>query len=193
MPLDFTLIDNSTVYSLDKLTSKTSTISPNLFLLDSFLHPQLLAKLNDYILNTKLDWHIDPYQATKNRLKINWVADTVIEEVHIVMENLTTALNQHFNRSNKFLGITIWKDQEGYTIERHRDRALIDLAIQIYLFGGTDDLGTKFEYNNTIISADYKENSGYLQDNQTGVVHYLDNPVPKDHIRYSLYVIWTRD
>jgi hypothetical protein len=193
MPLDFTLIENSTAYSLDKLSNKTSTISPDLFLLDSFLYPPLLTKLNDYILNTELEWHVDPYREIKNRTKINWVFDSVIEEVHIVMKNLTTVLNQQFNRSDKFLGITIWKDQEGYTIDRHKDRVLIDLAIQIYLFGGTEDLGTKFEYDNTIISADYKENSGYLQDNQTGVVHYLDTPVPKDHIRYSLYAIWIRD
>jgi hypothetical protein len=173
--------------------NKTTTVSPGLFLLESFLHPILLSKLNDYIINTDLAWQIEPYQATKNRLKINWVADTVIEEVHIVMKNLTAELNRQFNRSNKFLGITIWKDQEGYTIERHKDRALIDLAIQIYLFGGTEDLGTKFEYNNTIISADYKENSGYLQDNQLGIMHYLDTPVPKDHNRYSLYAIWTKD
>lgn len=69
MPLDFTLIDNSTAYSLDRLVDKTPTISPSLFLLDSFLHPQLLSKLNNYILNTDLDWHVDPYQSTKNRLK----------------------------------------------------------------------------------------------------------------------------
>ena len=193
MPLDFTLIDDSTAYSLDKLSNKTSTISPSLFLLDSFLYPPMLTKLNDYILNTELDWHIEPYQATKNRLKINWVADSVIEEVHIVMENLTATLNQQFNRTNRFLGITIWKDQVGYTIERHKDRALIDLAIQIYLTGGTDDLGTKFEYNDKVLAAKYKANSGYLQDNQTGIVHYLDTPVPKNHIRYSLYVIWSKD
>lgn len=193
MPLDFTLIDDSTVYSINQLKNKAPTVSPGLFLLESFLHPQLLAKLNDYIINADLAWQVEPYQANRNRLKINWVSDSVIEEVHIVMENLTSALNQQFNRTDRFLGVTIWKDQEGYTIERHTDNSTVNLAIQIYLTGSVDDLATKFEYGNVIISADYKENSGYLQDNQLGIMHYLDNPVPKDHVRYSLYAIWTRD
>jgi hypothetical protein len=193
MPLDFELIKKSTEYSLDKLKNMTKSNCPALFFLNDFLYHLMIDKLVDFLTATEIDWQVEMYQEQLNRSKINWIPDSVIEEVHIVLENLTLELNQKFNRNNKFLGITIWKDQEGYTIHKHdKDNEIIDIAVQIYLTENLTELGTNFEYNNETIQVNYRKNYGYLYDNSRGVPHYMSVPVPKEHIRYSLYAIWSK-
>jgi len=191
MLLDFKLITDSTSYSLDRLSKIDSTACPHLFFLKDFINPDLLVKLLDYITTEEIVWTKELKQEYNNRLKLNWIPESVIEETHIVLDNLTADLNQRFNRTNKFLGLSIWKDQEGYTISMHeKDNSIIDVAVQIYLSESTVDLATKFLVNGTILSTDYKENYGYLVDNSVGVPHYMNTPVPADHIRYSLYAMW---
>jgi hypothetical protein len=193
MTLKFNLIEKSTQYSIDNLKNIERTDCPYLFFLKSFINPELLDKLLKYISTEELSWVTETNQEYQNRLKLNWVFDTVVEEVHIVLENLTVELNQKFNRNNKFIGLTVWKDQEGYTIGKHdKDNSIIDLAIQIYLTEGVADLGTKFEYNNKILGTKYQKNHGYLYDNNQGVPHYMNTPVPKNHVRYSLYAMWSK-
>jgi hypothetical protein len=191
MSLKFKLIKKSTEYSLDKLKNITKSNCPDLFILDDFLYPPLMDKLVDFLTTTDIDWQV--YQEHVNRLKLNWIPNSVVEEVHIVLENLTSELNQKFNRNNKFFGVAIWKDQEGYTIEKHnKDNSIIDIALQLYLSENLVDLGTKFEYKDEIIQINYRKNHGYLYDNShQGVPHYMTTPVPKEHIRYSLYAIWS--
>jgi hypothetical protein len=150
-------------------------------------------KLINFITTNDLEWQKEINSKYLHRLKINWIPDSVIEEVYIVLENLTLELNQKFNRNNKFLGTTIWKDHEGFTIEGHdKDNEIIDISMQVYLTEDLANLGTSFIYNNKIIQANYTKNYGYLYDNSRGVPHYMDIPVPKEHIRYSLYAMWSR-
>jgi|LakMenE18May11ns_1017448.scaffolds.fasta_scaffold9772491_2 hypothetical protein len=192
MSLEFELIKKSTEYSSGKLKNITKSNCPDLFFLNDFLYPPLMNKLVNFLITTDIDWQVEIYQEQLNRLKLNWIPDSVIEEVHIVLENLTSELNQKFNRNNKFLGVTIWKDQEGYTIEKHnKDNSVIDIALQLYLSENLVDLGTKFEYKDEIIQVNYRKNHGYLYDNSQGVPHYMSIPVPKEHIRYSLYAMWS--
>lgn len=193
MSLDFELIKKSTEYSLDKLRNITKSNCPDLFFLNDFLYPPMMNKLVNFLTTTDIDWQVEMYQEQLNRLKVNWIPDSVIEEVHIVLENLTPELNQKFNRNNKFFGVTIWKDQEGYTIQKHnKDNSIIDIALQLYLSENLVDLGTKFEYKDEIIQINYRKNHGYLYDNSQGVPHYMSIPVPKEHIRYSLYAMWSK-
>jgi len=193
MPLDFDLIDRSTEYSTKQIQNLINTECPYLFFLDSFIDPELLEKLLNFISTEELIWLPETNQEYQNRLKLNWVFDTVVEETHIVLENLTTELNLKFNRNNKFLGLSVWKDQEGYTIGKHnRDNTIIDLAIQLYLTDGDTNLGTTFEYNHSKLQTKYQKNHGYLIDNSIGVTHYMMTPVPKEHTRYSLYAIWSQ-
>lgn len=191
MLLNFKLITNSTSYSLDRISKIDPTVCPHLFFLKDFINPDLLVKLLDYITTEEIVWTKELKQEYNNRLKLNWIPESVIEETHIVLDNLTADLNQKFNRTNKFLGLSIWKDQEGYTISMHeKDNNIIDVAVQIYLSESTVDLATKFLVNGTILTTDYKKNYGYLVDNSVGVPHYMNTPVPADHIRYSLYAMW---
>jgi len=193
MPLEFELIKKSIEYSLDKIKTMKQSDCPDLFFLNDFLYPLLMDKLVNFLTTTEIDWQVEIYQEQLNRLKINWIPDSVIEEIHIVLESLTPELNQKFNRNNKFFGITVWKDQEGYTIHKHdKDNSIIDIALQIYLSESLVNLGTSFEYNNEIIQVNYRKNHGYLYDNSRGVTHYMSIPVPKEHIRYSLYAMWSK-
>lgn len=192
MGLDFSLIKTSTQNALDNLNKLQKTECPAVFLISNIISDSLLKKLIDYIHDTTL-WEIDIKNGVhyKNRLKLNWEAETVIEELHIVFESLTDVLNKRFNRNNQFLGITVWKDLENYTIAPHCDNRIIDISMQIYLTEGVPGLGTVFKYNDTLITANYQKNHGYIMDNRQYITHYLANSVPPGHVRYSVYAIWT--
>jgi hypothetical protein len=195
MPLDFTLIEKATNYSIDQFDKKTSTDCPYIFILHEFLDPELLEKLYKFALFNN-NWSIqEDYKKIgyrDSRFKLNWASDTVIEETHIVLENLTQVLNQFYNKNNKFLGINLWKDVTGFSLSKHVDNPDIDLAMQIYLNNGSDDLGTTFTYQDTIVKTPYIENHGYIMDNLGKVLHYFDSTIPVDYTRYSLYAIWTK-
>jgi hypothetical protein len=191
MPLDFDLITTATSYSIDKLKNVEVTDCPDVFWLNNFIEPELLDKFVKFITTEQLEWVPEDLQETAPRLKVNWVFDSVIEEVHMVFENLTPVLNQQFDRNNRFNGIAIWHDLPGYTIGPHQDRDLINLAVQIYVTAGPAELGTKFKHNDRVLQAKYQVNHGYLADNQRGVTHYLDTPVPAGHTRLSVYAVWT--
>lgn len=191
MSIDFKLIEQSVEYSLNKLKTTPDTDCPGLFFLSDFLYPALLDKLINFITTNDLDWQIQELQEYENRLKINWIFDSPIEEVHTVMDQLTESLNEKFCTNCKFIGISIWKDQEGYSISKHVDNKIIDLAIQIYLSGETENLGTRFEYDNKSFQAQYQKNYGYLVDGNKKLVHSMSSPVPRGHTRYSLYAIWS--
>jgi hypothetical protein len=189
MPLDYTLIDASTKYSSDKLLSLGATHCPELFFLDNFLFPDLLDKLLDHITKEQLLWEKERNQENLNRVKLNWQYDTVIEETHIVMENLTNQVNNFFNCNHYFHGITIWKDQYPYALGRHCDNPDIGIALQVYLTGGIKELGTQFEYNDSVIQPVYQVNNGYIMNNNTRIPHSVTT-VSEGHTRYSLYAIW---
>ncbi len=193
MSLDFQLIEQSTKYSSDQLKNVTKTDCPDLLFLTDFLYPPLVDKLINFVTTNELDWQKEVNIEYAPRYKINWITDTVIEETHTALENLTIPLNSQFDKNNKFIGMTVWKDNEGFTIGKHdRDNEIIDMSIQVYLTEDLTNLGTSFIYNNKIIQANYTKNCGYLYDNNRGVTHYMDTPVPKGHVRYSLYAMWSR-
>ena len=195
MTLDFNLISKAGKQSVNQLQERIPTISPDLFLLDNFLDPELLNKLLLYVTNNELKWSKETSKDGTinyaNRFKINWDPDTVIEETNIIMENLTDTINQLYNRKTKFLGISVWKDLESYIIGKHIDNPIIDIALQIYLNDGPYDLATKFEHHGQTIHAQYNTNSGYIMDNRAKLVHYVGTAVPVTYTRYSLYAIWT--
>lgn len=195
MALDFSLIKQSTEYSISQIDKRISTECPYVFLLENFLDPLLIEKLYKYITTAdnwveQEDYHPGDYQ--NNRLKINWESDTVIEEAHVVFENLTDAINQIYKRNNKFVGINLWKDINGYQIPRHADNPDIDIAMQIYLNSEQGNLGTKFEYQDVTIETPYSQNCGYIMDNEGKIIHYFDSAIPPNYVRYSIYAIWTK-
>lgn len=193
MAIDSRLITQSTVYSQNQLEHKVATQCPQLFLLDDFLLPELLEKTLDYLQDSDLDWATVLYQESLPRYKIEWAADTVVEELHCVMESLTTTVDKIYGKKTKFNGINIWKDVYPYTLPLHEDNFRVSTAIQIYLTSGPEDLCTTFDYQGQFIKSQYKINQGYLFDNSQRTQHGLLSTVPQNHERLSLYATWADD
>jgi hypothetical protein len=191
MPLNFDLIKQATAYSLERLNYRIPTPSSKLHFLESFIDPELSNKLLSFIQTDDILWSPEKDQNYQTRGKLNWVFDSVIEEAHIVLENLTDKINELYQREVYFQGISVWRDIYPYTIETHRDNPEINIAVQIYLSGNGSELGTKFNYDNQVIQTPYTKDSGYIQDNTDDRTnHYFDSTIPPDHTRYSLYAIW---
>lgn len=188
--LEQKLIESSVHHSSEKFSAKTQTVCPFLYTLENFLHPNLLTKLLDFVSDDQLNWHTVKKQEYKNRRQINFIADTVIEETHIVFDNLTDQVIEACGRKQTFMGISIWKDLHPYKISRHTDISLIGSSIQIYLNACQVDMSTHFLWQDSIIKPKNLANYGYFMDNKGRVAHWLENAVPEGHVRYSLHAIW---
>jgi hypothetical protein len=191
MSLDFNLINETTERLVTQIAQREQTACPDLFLVNDVFPESLLDKLTNYAVNKSDGWVSEVNQ--KLRTKLNWESDSVIEELHISLENLTEQISDIFHRKEHFLGLSIWKDLPGYKIKKHTDNPEIDAAMQVYLLDGPQNLGTIFEFESTNISVPYRKNCGYLASNRPGIPHYLDIPVPDLYTRYSLYAIWSKD
>jgi hypothetical protein len=193
MPLDFDLINRSIPFVISRIENGHE-IAPGLIALSDLLDNQLLTKLQEYSFKENTGWKSQENHQMSgynhHRKKINWLPDSIIEETHIVFDGLTDHLNQLFKRQNKFLGLSVWKDDGSFQIAPHTDNPVIDIAIQIYLNGDDNkDLGTKFQLD-TVVTIPYKTNHGYLMDNRQNIRHFYDGKAPEDYYRYSLYAIW---
>lgn len=194
MHLDFELINDATNNASNSLKDRISTESNSLFRLNNFFGKLFINKLeafcksnSNWIFQTDAD-----NLPLENRNKISWIPNSVVEETHIIFENLTPIIQQIFSRDLKFDGISIWQDKTNYFIGKHQDNPRIEAAIQIYLSESAYHLGTVFECKNDNVEIEYKKNSGYLMDNEEKLIHYMLNPVPVDHVRYSVYAIWVK-
>lgn len=195
--LDFELINLSYDHAATQLDRKTNTGIPGLYVIENFLPISLLEKLTTFI-QVENNWLAETVESGDTpypkRMKLNWVPDSVIEETHILLEKLTGKLNKEFQRNNKFMGLSIWKDYTGYSISKHTDNPVIDIALQVYLnSNSTLHLGTDFEYKNQKFSVKYDMNTGYIMDNTKKITHSMQTKVPANYVRYSLYAIWTRN
>lgn len=196
--IDHDIIENSIKY-IEQRIQRFRKITKGLYVIDQFLDPLLLNRLLSYCQQENLEWA--PELAIKGgltvytsgtRSKLNFIADSPIEETHIVIENLTETLNILFSRKNKFNGITIWKDVEGYRINQHTDNLIIDFALQVYL---TDHMkfGTKFFIDIGELQLYNNKNLCYLMDNTCEIRHSFDGEISKNFPRYSLYASWSKE
>jgi hypothetical protein len=192
--IDSSLVEQATAYSYWQLHQSRTTAIPGLFRVQDFLYPVLLDKLLAKLCET-LPWQPETtesgLEAYPNRQKINWLPDSVIEETHMVFANITAAVNRKFARKNRFLSISVWRDDPGYCIAPHTDTELIDIAIQIYLEPGRPELGTEFHLDPHTVKIPYQPNTGYIMDNQAQILHSMPTPVPEFQRRLSVYAIYT--
>jgi len=196
--IDHLLIENSTKYTEQKIQSALE-ITKGLYVVTEFLEPSLLNRLLCYCKQENLVWapELDPkgqihLPSLNTRAKLNFIAESPIEETHIVIESLTETLNILFSRKNKFNGITIWKDVEGYKINQHTDNPIIDFALQVYL---TENMkfGTKFFIDIGELQLYNNKNLCYLMDNTCKIRHSFDSEFNKNFPRYSLYASWSKE
>lgn len=192
MSLDFDLINKSTTHINDSFDAREITDCEFLCFLKDFIYPPMLNKLMNHLdQDDLLVWHRSVGQENRPRKEIRWQFDSVIEEIHVVVETLTIKIEELQKKKLKFNGIMIWKDTAGYMYSRHKDIPTISAAIQIYLTEGHPELNTKFYYKDNIYQSEYKINHGYFFDNSTRMEHGIENPVPEGHTRYSLYCHWS--
>jgi hypothetical protein len=191
MPINFELVNNSIAHLKSRMDARISTNCPDLWFLEDFLYVPLKDKLWEFISGIgKQEWSIMPEQSALSRRYINWQPDTVIEETHMVLESATRHLESLLDRSLKFHGISIWRDEFPYRIDKHSDQPGIACALQIYINSTDANLATHFEHGLEILAPEYKTNSGYLMDNKSKIIHWVPDRVPKSFIRYSLYATW---
>ena len=192
--LDNNLIKISTDYAKQSIVN-SSIVNNDLRLINNFLHPKLISKLKKFILESDESMWNDVPGLDLPRKSINWVFDSVVEEIHILSENLTNDINNLFNTDNKkFLGVQIWKDTEGYDLKSHVDNPVIDISVQIYLFDCEEIYGTTFQLNNKEFILPWKSNTGYSlykKHDKDRIPHWSTTKLPAGIERYSLYLIWS--
>lgn len=192
MTIDSQLIEHSAIHAQQQLLAATP-VAPGLLFVKDFFHTDLLTKIFKEISQ---DW---PWQsetiedgtsAYPNRLKINWLADTVIEETHWVFDKITPDLKTLFGGEYRFMGIAFWQDLPGYQIGAHVDNASIAWSMQIYLSSAPPNLATEFYVGNQTLQATYHANHGYAMVNTQQIQHAMPCTVPENHTRLSCHAIW---
>lgn len=193
--IDQNLIAGTTKHAVASINTAT-IVSDNFLKLDNFLSAEAIYKLQQYINNvSESEWNAVPLQETLPRKSINWAPDTIIEELHIVADNLTELVNQTFGTSNKQLqAVQLWRDAEGYLIPPHKDNPVIDISIQIYLFDCPQECGTSFKINDNHVEVPFVHNTGYMiykKSYEERCLHWSTAEVPDNVVRYSLYLTWS--
>ncbi len=192
--IDQELILQETFKIQQSIKTRKTTHIPGLFVCQDLLNQLALEKLQHYITNSDPKaWATVDRQENLNRRKIAWQADTIIEELHTAFDANTDILNLLFPETKKrFLGLQIWKDWSGYSLDWHADNDLIDMSLQIYLYHNDDSLGTTFSCDNQVVVVPYQHNTGYLAKNTKKLLHKTTRSTPNHVTRYSLYAVWTQ-
>ena len=191
--IDHNLIKAGTKHSNYVLDITLPGDCKDLYFFQNFLYPPLLNKLIEFVSSEELEWAVVRYLGIwpRGRREVTWLPDSVIEETHTVIENITNTINNKLNIKQEFNGISIWKDWGSYKSGRHSDQELIKTSLQVYLNSTEKNLATQFECNGEIICPKYVANAGYLLNNQSKVKHWMKQPIPKNFNRYSLFATWS--
>ena len=196
--IDQHLIDNN-VSSLINALKDGLAISPKVKFIKDAFDQNMLSKLQVYFDN---NYHSDLWKPETNeygipmktmpRCKLQWDAESVIEEIHEVCNSVTPLLQKLYTRPTiVFDGITLWRDEPGYNIAWHTDNPKIHMTMQVYLCGSEQCPGTEFKTELGSMTAPFVPNTGYFIDqHEVRPEHRLAYTVPKNQIRYSLFAIW---
>jgi hypothetical protein len=193
------MIDNQLIEeiinSVKASINNKSSITESLSTLNNVLPQKACENLWNYIQNTNQWQSIEDGFYQKNRRKIVWQSDTIIEELHCAFEQVTDAINEQSESvsQHNFIGISLWEDTDGYNIDWHTDNNLLSAAVQVYLFDTCPkQCGTTFQLENSLAELPFVHNTGYLIDQQTNpLVHKTSHPTPAGVKRYSLYASWS--
>ena len=197
--IDQQLIDQNTATLIVSVTT-AKRINSQLNLITSVFTPSLLTKLETYFVERESSELWVPETTMYNvpmsdrpRHKLTWEAESVIEELHEVCNNLTDTVHRIYPTCTKpFCGIVIWRDREGYDIKWHTDNPVVDVTLQVYLSGSEKNPGTEFEVGDGTVTAPFIPNTGYIVQHagEKRPRHQIAYPVPAGETRYSLFAIW---
>ena len=188
--LDHELIESGTTHTLEVLNNFPN-LENSMIVVKKFFNNEILKQLLEFCESTD-EWQ-DAYdtagQVIKNRKKISWKLDSILEVSHVILENITPQMSKIFNKDLKFNGVDLWKDMPGYTISKHTDNPEFNASLQIYI-KNLPYLSTVFEHNGITVT-DPNPGNGYLADNTVGIPHWLNGIVPENYERFSLHATWS--
>jgi hypothetical protein len=172
-----------------------------IFLVDEFFKKECLEEIKLNLVKHKDNpdyWATVPLQEEYKRKRMLSQDIELFRNIHKEMNEA-----EFIDKINKSLGweistgsFSIWHDSEGYSIDLHTDNQKVKHAIQIYLSGIDNTLGTSFAKkpnrgsNDIFLTIPYKENFGYCMKNVDTVEHGLIKKVHKDFNRYSIYCLF---
>lgn len=185
-------------HSVRSMSNLTDTFIPHVYVLKNFFNTRMLYLINSFLEEKDLPWQDQPeYNKSGNivgRQKLEWFPHPVFEEISEILNLVTVQLNTVFKTDTMFKSVHIWKDSEGFEMDKHIDNPIIHYSLQLYLSKNVDkSIGTTFYYNNQEFKMPYEKNCGYLLDNLHPVVHSPSMILPSGVERYSLYAIWTNN
>jgi len=186
--IDQDLIKSGSQHLKNTLVSLSSDHN-GLILIDDVFTNQIIEKLLKFCV-TNDAWEKVPGQKYKDRGTISWCYDSIVEETHTILEGVTPEIVRLIQRDLVFTGVNLWKDTEGYTVERHTDNTVIQVSLQVYI-QNLPTLSTIFEHDGNLVHTNPSTNSGYISDNSMSIPHWLSNAIPAKFTRYSLHAIWS--
>lgn len=193
--IDSILIETGKKILLDSLEKSQEICGKYLASVENCLQEECRQKIRNFVEQADpLMWVRVPGQQRLNRQALMWQEDSIVEELHMIFESATTTICEKYSMALHFHGIQIWQDGPGYSISEHLDNPVINVALQIYLFGAPKDVGTSFKLpDGRWYEVDFLENTGYLLFNSHthGIKHKSTNAVPDGSLRYSVYGTWS--
>ena len=190
--IDQALIQETAEHIQDSL-KKSKEISKQLSFIENVLPLLVINKIKDIIASDP-DWK-KVKGSPSERSMIDWISESIIEELHEVGEMITKDIKQYYDIDGiKFQALQLWKDTPGYQMTQHQDNPVIDVAMQIYLFSDADDEGTTFIFNDQEVDIPFKQNTGYLLWKKSNEERILHRPTNQTHSkeRITLYLTWSR-
>ena len=93
--IDHNLIKAGTKHSKYILDITLPRDCEDLYFFRNFLYPPLLNKLIEFVSSEELEWAVVRYLGIwpRGRREVTWLPDSVIEETHTVIENITNITN----------------------------------------------------------------------------------------------------
>ena len=191
------MIDQALIREITK-TIQTSLINAKkindqLSFIQNVLPLNCITKIEN-LLKSELSWKTVPYQEKLNRKMIDWIPESIVEEIHLVGDMLTRDIKEYYSIDNiELQAFQLWKDTPGYTLDLHQDNPVIDVAMQIYLDGNSDE-GTSFVIDKKEIKLPLKKNTGYLlwkKSNNERILHGTTKEISSGE-RITLYLTWSR-
>lgn len=178
----------------------------DVFILNSFFKNKFYKLIENEIIDIQnnLDNNIF-HQQDDNRIQIKFENTSYIREFQSILDEDDETNKRYLdffeekfgwnieNKTNKHLSFTIWIDQEGYNIPLHYDHDGIKYSIQIYLSEYRKGIGTSLSYSDltkdTFVDLGFVQNGGYAMKNSHDFYHGMEQKVPKNYNRVSLYFI----
>jgi len=175
----------------------------DVFILNSFFKSDLFDLIKKEI--NDIENNIQDYMVKfeDNRYEIDISKTTYLNKLRLelsdekISKKYLNIFDENFgwntDGNNKKLSFTTWVDVENFDIPLHYDNNGIEYSIQIYLSEYKIGMGTALSYSDstddTFVNIGFVQNGGYAMKNSHDFYHGMEQKVPANYNRVSLYFI----